>query len=62
MADIRELSDGRFGIFVDGICIHVEHSREAAIEWWKNTACLSHKERRAKDDEFLARGIRKLQE
>lgn len=46
--DIRELSDRRWGVFRDGLCIHVEHNREDAINWWKRTVT-AHKDPTTRD-------------
>ncbi len=33
--EMRGLSDGRVGVFKNGLCIHVAHDKERAEAWWK---------------------------
>lgn len=34
--EIRDLLDGRFGIFRNGLCLRVFRTHAEAAEWWKN--------------------------
>lgn len=53
--EFKNLHDGRYGIFKDGICVHVARSEDEATAWWKAhfTADVS----RELQDKMLGRAI-----
>lgn len=32
--EVHDLSDGRYGVFKNGLCIRVFHSHHELSEWW----------------------------